>query len=104
MSDKMAIFVNKLSGDRFIIYREEFQEIMDEYELTADQGQLLSWDQATAEELAEQISNELESENFHSVVGLPGDFLKQIKERGFDEKQQREAILALSDSLGSFFS
>lgn len=103
MFDKMAIFINKKSGDRFTIYREDLPEYLRDYDLDESEAEVLSLDQATADEIASLAAAELENANYHSFVSVPEQFLEKLRARGVDEKTQLEALWALIDSLGEFF-
>lgn len=103
MFEKMAIFVNKKSGDRFTIYREDLPEYLVDYDLDASEAELLSLEEATADEIASLAAGELENANYHSFVSVPEQFLEKLRARGIDEKDQVTALWALIDSLGDLF-
>lgn len=97
--DKMAIFVNKKSGDRFLFDKEDFNIYLEDYDLTAEEAEVIPLAEATPDEFAEYLSNELENYNYHSFVYMPENFLKALKSKGLEEKDQLQALWAFGEAL-----
>lgn len=97
--DKMAIFVNKKSGDRFLFHKEDFTIYLEDYDLTPQEAEVIPLEESTPDEFAEYLSNQLENYNYHSFVYMPENFLKVLKTKGFEEKEQLQALWAFGEAL-----
>lgn len=84
---------------RQIVHKEDLKEILEEFELTEDDVEIIPIAEATAEDYAQLLGEELEGANQHSIVSLPDELLAALKVEGFDAKDQSRVLRVLTVAL-----
>lgn len=99
MFENKAIVVEKSTGYRTTIDIRDLDEHLADYELTRDEVDVLTSEEATPRELAELIGSEMENANHHGATMLAEEVLSGLEHAGFDEKDQLKIIKLLGTSL-----
>lgn len=85
---------------RYTIDEEDLEVYLDEAGLSREEVEVFPLSEATAEELSEVISSELENANYHGLTDAPQAMLEGMRTEGFSEEEQ----LKLLRILGGIFS
>jgi len=99
MFDSKAFFQRKDSESRFIIDRDDLKYFLEEEGITEAEALVIPISEATPDEFAELIGDELENENYHSISSVANHVLKGLQEQGFDEADQLKVLKILGSTL-----
>jgi len=99
MFDSHVIYHPRGSEERFIIRERWVEEYLKDDELTREEVEILPTSEATAEELADFIGEELENENYHSLTAVASNVLKELQREGIEEKLQLKVLTILGTEL-----
>lgn len=100
MFENSVIFVDLKNGYRMIGPKDDLSYFLSDHALTEADVRVLPMSEATAEELAERIGDELENANYHSMTSMASDFLGKLNPADFTEAQRVQVMRALADVLG----
>jgi hypothetical protein len=97
-----VIFRNKVTGDRLLIDKDDLRYYLEDFDLTEAEVDILPITDATAQEIADKLGDEMENANYHSLTSLASDLLEELDKKDFTEEQKTQVMWALVGPLGQF--